>query len=132
MSSKAVITFTKKDDGFTTSTETRQIITELLTNRKQINFAQITPADARSLKELRFYRGVVLRLVGTYVQDMEQFADCDDSGKLTFDRLHRYLLLRFALDTNKGQYISLARTFYKGEWIDTPYVSHSFDKIRHE
>ena len=125
MKQAEVITFTKSGEGFTTPSDTRQVIAETLTHRKEVNFKRITPKEARSTEQNNLYWGKILRLLGEYVETLTPYVAEDQ----TFNDLHRYLTFEYCLRNNRDDLCTYYPTWHNGERITVAIASWSFDKM---
>jgi hypothetical protein len=132
MKQAEVITFTKSGEGFTTPSDTRQVIAETLTHRKDSHWQRISPKDARSAKSNRFYRGSILRLVAEYCASMGDYVITDEKGKRDYEPLHRYLMILYCVENNRPDLCDMVKTYVNREWITVPIASNKFAKMSHE
>ena len=129
MTAPVTISFTKTATGFTASPECKKTIIESLQNCNESNFELITPKKARSLKQNAYYYGVVLRMLGEYVEKFSGMVTVLDSGKLDTKALHRYLTFEFCLHNNRPDLCEFYETYHNKERIKVPIVSWSFEKM---
>ena len=129
MTAPVTISFTKTATGFTASPECKKTIMESLQNCNESNFELITPKKARSNKQNAFYHGVVLRLLGEYVDKFSNMVTVLDSGKLNTKALHRHLTFQYCLENNRPDMCEFYETVHNGQKITVPIASWSFEKM---
>ena len=100
--------------------------------KTDLHFERVSEKKARSNQHNRYYWTVIMRIVAEYLPKMDTLIDYSDNGAKSYDRIHRYLILCWALETGNDKMIKYNKTFYDGKWIDVPAVSFSFESMSHE
>ena len=100
--------------------------------KSDLYFERITKKKARSNHQNRFYWKNVLRIICANVDGMERYATQSENGTWCYNRAHRYLTLRFAIDHDRNDLIEIVPSYKDGKWIETAVTSFSFDKMKHE
>jgi hypothetical protein len=113
--------------------ETTQTIQRLYDSGKKDHYwERISEKKARSNQQNKYYWKNVLRIICANVDGMSAFATQSASGAFNYEKAHRYLTLKFCLETSRTSLIEVYKTYVGGKWIDVPYCSFSFDKMKHE
>ena len=96
-------------------------------------FKFVTPKEARSLQQNKYYWSHVLPLMCENVGKLDQYLELRND-KPRFDAAHRKLSLGFAIKTNRTHLIDWMPTYdnHDKKWIEVPYVSFSFEKMPSE
>lgn len=112
--------------------ESRELIDTLKLNPIDITFEYITEKRGRSLEQLRYYWSVMLKVIAENIDGLEGFVDIDDSGKHNYQRLHRYLTMKYCIENERMDLCTIYRTMLDGKWIDVPICHLAIDKMTEE
>ena len=99
---------------------------------KDIYLQPITEKKARSLQELKWYRGFALPTMASNIDFLSKFAIPLDNGKFDYDPLHRFLITKWAIENNRHDLIKIYPMWIKGQLVEEPQVFMAFDKMKHE
>lgn len=130
---KDTINFILSAGSLTPSTDTikyMNTIKDKMSNGDEIMFQRITKATYRSIQWHKRYWSAELPVIASYVEDIERFVTIvDETGKFDYRMLHRYLMLKFAIDCNRPDLIVYIPTIRDGVDELVPIVSESFNSM---
>lgn len=122
-----------KDENVHLDIDSVKVLTNIFSKRrKEAWFKRIEPSEARSTIDNSFYWTAILKIMAEWCGEVSGHILYNKDGSPNYNKIHRFLTLFYAIESNNSDMITITTTYHNGDWIDIPEASTAFKNMTHK